>query len=66
VLPNPVGTRSAPLPPILLGEFMVNPKKKRQSAVYGHLDVQPASKRGWMGYNPFVLWKKTRVAVWPQ
>jgi nonspecific dipeptidase len=57
LLPNPVGTEERPLPPILLGEFMVDPKKKTV-CVYGHLDVQPASKEDGWDTDPFVLTEK--------
>ncbi len=52
LLPNPVDAKQ--LPPILLGDFMVDPKKKTV-CVYGHLDVQPAKEEdGWRS-DPFVL-----------
>lgn len=54
---NPVGTKERPLPPILLGEFAVDPKKKTV-CVYGHLDVQPAAKEDGWDTDPFVLTEK--------
>jgi acetylornithine deacetylase/succinyl-diaminopimelate desuccinylase-like protein len=54
---NPVGSKERPLPPILLGEFPVDPKKKTV-CVYGHLDVQPASKEDGWDTDPFVLTEK--------
>merc|ERR1740124_788964 len=48
LLPNPNSTAARALPPILLGDFVVDPKMKTV-CVYGHLDVQPAKKRGWLG-----------------
>lgn len=52
--PNPVSTPERALPPILLGEFLVDPKKKTL-CVYGHLDVQPASEEDGWNTDPFVL-----------
>jgi nonspecific dipeptidase len=57
VLPNPVGSEERPLPPILLGEFHVDPKLKTV-CVYGHLDVQPAAKEDGWDTDPFVLTEK--------
>ena len=57
MVPNPVGTDERPLPPILLGEFHVDPKKKTV-CVYGHLDVQPAAKEDGWNTDPFVLTEK--------
>jgi acetylornithine deacetylase/succinyl-diaminopimelate desuccinylase-like protein len=54
VVPNPVGTEERPLPPVLLGEFHVDPSKKTV-CVYGHLDVQPASVEDGWDTDPFVL-----------
>jgi acetylornithine deacetylase/succinyl-diaminopimelate desuccinylase-like protein len=54
LLPNPLGTADRPLPPILLGEFPVDPKKNTV-CVYGHLDVQPAAKEDGWDSDPFVL-----------
>ena len=51
---NPVGTVETPLPPILLGEFAVDPSKKTV-CVYGHLDVQPAKKEDGWNTEPFEL-----------
>jgi acetylornithine deacetylase/succinyl-diaminopimelate desuccinylase-like protein len=55
--PNPVATDERPLPPILLGDFLVDPKKKTV-CVYGHLDVQPAAKEDGWATDPFVLTEK--------
>ena len=57
LLPNPVGSTERPLPPILLGEFHVDPELKTV-CVYGHLDVQPASKEDGWDTDPFVLTEK--------
>jgi nonspecific dipeptidase len=57
VLPNPVESEERPLPPILLGEFHVDPKLKTV-CVYGHLDVQPAAKEDGWDTDPFVLTEK--------
>jgi len=57
ILQNPVATDDRPLPPILLGEFIVDPKKKTV-CVYGHLDVQPAAKEDGWDTDPFVLTEK--------
>lgn len=54
---NPVGTADRALPPILLGEFVVDPKKKTV-CVYGHLDVQPAAKEDGWNTDPFTLVEK--------
>eukprot|EP00978_Attheya_sp_CCMP212_P016827 scaffold44458_cov52-Attheya_sp.AAC.1 len=54
LLDNPVGTVEQPLPPILLGEFMVDPKLKTV-CVYGHLDVQPAHLDDGWDSEPFCL-----------
>jgi acetylornithine deacetylase/succinyl-diaminopimelate desuccinylase-like protein len=54
LLPNPAGTEERPLPPILLGDFHVNPQLKTV-CVYGHLDVQPADKEDGWDTDPFVL-----------
>jgi acetylornithine deacetylase/succinyl-diaminopimelate desuccinylase-like protein len=54
LLPNPASTAERPLPPILLGEFLVDPQKKTL-CVYGHLDVQPASQDDGWNTDPFVL-----------
>ena len=43
-----------PLPPILLGQFGNDPSKKTV-CVYGHLDVQPASKEDGWDTEPFEL-----------
>jgi nonspecific dipeptidase len=45
------------LPPILIGEFISDPKKKTV-CVYGHLDVQPAAKEDGWDTDPFVLTEK--------
>jgi acetylornithine deacetylase/succinyl-diaminopimelate desuccinylase-like protein len=57
LLPNPVETEDRKLPPILLGEFPMDPKKKTV-CVYGHLDVQPAAKEDGWEFDPFVLTEK--------
>ena len=57
LMPNPLGTEERPLPPILMGEFHVDPAKKTV-CVYGHLDVQPASKEDGWDTDPFVLTEK--------
>eukprot|EP00934_Nitzschia_sp_Nitz4_P000130 Nitzschia sp. Nitz4//scaffold171_size48012//45239//47221//NITZ4_007135-RA/size48012-processed-gene-0.44-mRNA-1//1//CDS//3329538731//130//frame0 len=55
--PNPASTEEHPLPPILLGEFHVDPQKKTV-CVYGHLDVQPAAREDGWDTDPFVLTEK--------
>lgn len=50
--PNPVNCNI--LPPILLGEFIFDPKLKTV-CVYGHLDVQPAAKADGWHTDPFTL-----------
>lgn len=57
IVPNPVATAERPLPPILLGEFHVDPSKKTV-CVYGHLDVQPAKIEDGWDTDPFVLTEK--------
>lgn len=57
LVPNPAATKDRELPPILLGEFLVDPKKKTV-CVYGHLDVQPAAKEDGWDTDPFVLTEK--------
>lgn len=57
MLPNPVSTDERPLPPILLGEFHVDPKLKTV-CVYGHLDVQPAAKEDGWDTEPFTMTEK--------
>jgi acetylornithine deacetylase/succinyl-diaminopimelate desuccinylase-like protein len=54
LLDNPATTKEKEYPPILLGEFTSDPKKKTV-CVYGHLDVQPASKSDGWDSDPFVL-----------
>ena len=54
LLKNPASSPERALPPILIGEFMSDPKKKTV-CVYGHLDVQPASKEDGWDTDPFVL-----------
>jgi nonspecific dipeptidase len=54
LLDNPIGTAEQALPPILLGEFMVDPKLKTV-CVYGHLDVQPAHLDDGWDSEPFLL-----------
>lgn len=51
---NPASTSERELPPILLGEFHIDPKKKTV-CVYGHLDVQPAKFEDGWNSNPFIL-----------
>jgi len=57
MLPNPAGTEESPLPPILMGEFHVDPNLMTV-CVYGHLDVQPAAKEDGWDTEPFVLTEK--------
>ena len=57
LLSNPRSTPERPLPPILIGSFQVDPKKKTV-CVYGHLDVQPAAKEDGWDTEPFVLTEK--------
>ncbi len=54
LMPNPLSSQDKVLPPILLGEFVVDPSKKTV-CVYGHLDVQPADKSDGWNSDPFVL-----------
>merc|ERR1740124_40255 len=54
LLPNPNSTAARALPPILLGDFVVDPKMKTV-CVYGHLDVQPAKKEDGWDSDPFIL-----------
>jgi cytosolic nonspecific dipeptidase len=54
LMDNPASTVDRPLPPILMGEFMSDPKKKTV-CVYGHLDVQPAKLEDGWDTEPFVL-----------
>ncbi|GFT31884.1 cytosolic non-specific dipeptidase [Nephila pilipes] len=54
-LPNGI---TIPLPPILLGTLGEDPNKKT-ICVYGHLDVQPASKDDGWDTEPFVLTEKS-------
>ena len=60
--PNPASTVDTPLPPILLGEFQSSSSTsmsfKKTVCVYGHLDVQPASKEDGWDTDPFVLTEK--------
>lgn len=51
---NPCSTPERELPPILLGEFAIDPSKKTV-CVYGHLDVQPAKKEDGWNTDPFEL-----------
>lgn len=46
--------KKIPLPPVLLGNLGADPAKKTL-LVYGHLDVQPASKDDGWDFEPFVL-----------
>lgn len=46
-----------PLPPIILGSLGSDPSKKTL-LIYGHLDVQPASKADGWDTEPFVLTEK--------
>lgn len=54
LLENPASSTGRPLPPILIAEFLSDPKKKTL-CVYGHLDVQPASVSDGWDSNPFQL-----------
>lgn len=54
---NPLNSDKVKLPPILLGEFQVDPKKNTV-CVYGHLDVQPADKEDGWDTDPFTLVEK--------
>ena len=49
--------RSIKLPPVILGK-LGNDKSKPTLCVYGHLDVQPASKSDGWDTEPFVLTEK--------
>ena len=54
LIPNPDASATRALPPILTANFGSDPSKKT-ICVYGHLDVQPASKEdGWLS-EPFEL-----------
>ena len=61
--PNPAGLQkqadgsTLPLPPILTACYGKDPSK-RTICVYGHLDVQPASKSDGWETDPFVLTEK--------
>ncbi|KAL3927000.1 MAG: hypothetical protein SGBAC_013258, partial [Bacillariaceae sp.] len=57
VVINPLNSDKITYPPILLGEFHVDPKKKTV-CVYGHLDVQPAAKEDGWDTEPFTLVEK--------
>lgn len=57
MIENPCNSDKQRYPPILCGEFHVNPKK-HTLCVYGHLDVQPASKEDGWDTDPFVLTEK--------
>ena len=57
LLSNPASTPERALPPILIGEFISDPKKKTL-CVYGHLDVQPAAREDGWDTDPFVLTEK--------
>lgn len=57
LLSNPASTPERALPPILIGEFISDPKKKTL-CVYGHLDVQPAARGDGWDTDPFVLTEK--------
>ena len=57
LFPNPCNSSENQFPPILLGEFIVNPKYKTV-CVYGHLDVQPADKADGWNTEPFELTEK--------
>lgn len=54
---NPLNSDKITYPPILLGDFTVDPKKKTV-CVYGHLDVQPAAKEDGWDTDPFELVEK--------
>lgn len=49
--------KKIPLPPVLLGHLGADPAKKTL-LVYGHLDVQPASKDDGWDFEPFILTEK--------
>lgn len=59
---NPDGTAERPLPPILCGSFISDDdddvKLLKTVCMYGHLDVQPASKSDGWDTDPFVLTEK--------
>mmetsp|Transcript_12211 Transcript_12211/g.29096 ORF Transcript_12211/g.29096 Transcript_12211/m.29096 type:complete len:513 (+) Transcript_12211:77-1615(+) len=57
VVVNPLNSDKITYPPILLGEFHVD-KKKKTVCVYGHLDVQPAAKEDGWDTDPFTLVEK--------
>lgn len=46
------------LPPVILGEFKDNQRSKPTVLVYGHYDVQPASKEDGWDTDPFSLTEK--------
>jgi Cys-Gly metallodipeptidase DUG1 len=52
--PEPVVNKSLQLPPIVLGRFGQDPKKKTV-LVYGHYDVQPALKEDGWATDPFTM-----------
>ncbi|KAI5958522.1 dug1 [Candida pseudojiufengensis] len=54
IQPPPVTDKNLKLPPIVLGRFGSDPKKKNV-LVYGHYDVQPALKEDGWSYDPFKL-----------
>jgi acetylornithine deacetylase/succinyl-diaminopimelate desuccinylase-like protein len=68
VVDNPAATSDRPLPPILLCEFVGGSggpsgntdesSSLKTLCVYGHLDVQPASKDDGWDTDPFVLTEK--------
>ena len=53
--PNPSSTPERALPPILLATLGTPDPSKKTVCVYGHLDVQPASKEDGWDSDPFVL-----------
>lgn len=54
IVPNPKSTPERTLPSILMAEFIVDPTLKTV-CVYGHLDVQPASREDGWDTEPFQL-----------
>ncbi len=52
--PFPTPQHQLPLPPIIMGTYGEDPKKKTL-CVYGHYDVQPAAKSDGWDTEPFVL-----------
>ncbi|CAK9682526.1 unnamed protein product [Candida parapsilosis] len=62
--PPPVQDANLQLPPIVLGRFGSDPKKKTV-LVYGHYDVQPALKEDGWGTEPFTMhYDKTKEILY--